>query len=293
MSTSEFLNQQLASHRAKFVIFFFLGLITLTLFSSINLMAQGNLMVFPRRVVFEGTKRSQDLNIANTGTDTARYNISIVQYRMKENGEFVEITQPDSGEYFADKYIRFFPRTVVLPPNAAQVVKIQLMKTKDMLPGEYRSHLYFRAVPFEKPLGEKEAPKDTTSISIKIVPIFGITIPVIIHVGESTAKVNITDVSFEMVNDTIPTLNMAFNRTGNMSVYGDIAIEHISPKGTVTRLSFVQGLAVYTPIPVRRFRVDLDKSLSVDYHKGKLHVIYTSQSAANHEKLAEADLLLH
>ena len=292
MGTSEFLNQQLASHRAKFVIFFFLGLITLTLFSSINLMAQGNLMVFPRRVVFEGTKRSQDLNIANTGTDTARYNISIVQYRMKENGEFVEITQPDSGEYFADKYIRFFPRTVVLPPNAAQVVKIQLMKAKDMLPGEYRSHLYFRAVPLEKPLGEKEAPKDTTSISIKIVPIFGITIPVIIHVGESTAKVNITNVSFEMVNDTIPTLNMAFNRTGNMSVYGDITIDYISPRGKVLRVSFIQGMAVYTPNPIRRLKIDVDKALGIDYRRGKFHIVYTSQSDTKPENLAEAELLL-
>jgi len=293
MQTSEFLNQQPTSNRVKYFIISLLGSVAITLLFSMNLMAQGNLMVFPRRVVFEGIKRSQDLNIANTGTDTARYNISAVQFRMKENGEFEEITQPDSGEYFADKYIRFFPRTVVLPPNAAQVVKIQLMKAKDMLPGEYRSHLYFRAVPPEKPLGEKEAPKDTTSISIKIIPIFGITIPVIIRVGESTAKVNISDVSFEMVNDTIPTLKMAFNRTGNMSVYGEIAIEHISPQGKVTQLSSIQGMAVYTPIPVRRFKVDLDKSLGIDYHRGKIHIVYTSQSTAQPEKLAEANLLLH
>ena len=134
-----------------------------------------------------------------------------------------------------------------LPPNEAQVVKIQLIKTNHMSPGEYRSHIYFRAVPAEKPLGEKEVLKDTTSISIKLVPIFGITVPVIIHVGESTAKVSISDVSFEMVNDTMPILKMAFNRTGNMSVYGDIAIDYISPQGKVTRVSFVQGMAVYTP----------------------------------------------
>ena len=50
-----------------------------------------------------------------------------------------------------------------------------------MSPGEYRSHLYFRAIPAEKPLGEKEVLKDTTSISIKLVPVFGITVPVIIR----------------------------------------------------------------------------------------------------------------
>jgi hypothetical protein len=269
------------------------GLLVVTLFSSTNLMAQGNLMVFPRRVVFEGSKRSQTLNLANTGMDTARYNISFVQYRMKENGAFEEITKPDFEENFADKYIRFFPRSVILAPNDAQLVKIQLIKTSQMSPGEYRSHLYFRAVPAEKPLGEKEVLKDTTSMSIKLIPIFGITVPVIIRVGESTAKVSISDVSFEMVNDAIPILSMAFNRTGNMSVYGDIAIDYISPRGKVTRVSFIQGMAVYTPNPVRRLKVDFDKTLGIDYRRGKLHIVYSSQSDTKPEKLAEAELLLH
>jgi P pilus assembly chaperone PapD len=293
MHTSEFLKNRPTCLQDMYCIILLSGLIVLTLFSSTNLMAQGNLMVFPRRVVFEGPKRSQILNLANTGMDTARYNISIVQYRMKEDGAFEEIAQPDSGENFADKYIRFFPRSVVLAPNDAQAVKIQLTKINQMSPGEYRSHIYFRAVPAEKPLGEKEIPKDTTSISIKLVPVFGITVPVIIRVGESTARVSISDVSLEMVNDTMPILKMAFNRTGNMSVYGDIAIDYISPKGKGIRVSFIQGLAVYTPNPVRRLKVDIDKTLGIDYSRGKFHIVYTSQSDTKPEKLAEAELLLH
>jgi len=292
MHTFEFLKHQLAFIQSKNSLILLAGLIVVSLSFSANLMAQGNLMVFPRRVVFEGSKRSQTLNLANTGMDTARYNISFVQYRMKESGAFEEITQPDSGENFADKYIRFFPRSVILAPNDAQAVKIQLVKANEMSPGEYRSHIYFRAVPPEKPLGEKEALKDTTSISIKLVPIFGITVPVIIRVGESTAKVSISDVSFEMVNDTLPTLTMAFNRTGNMSVYGDIGIDYISPKGKVMQVSFIQGMAVYTPTPVRRLKIDLNKTLDIDYKKGKLHVVYTAHSDTKPEKLAEAELLL-
>jgi P pilus assembly chaperone PapD len=293
MHTSEFLKNPPAFKQDKYFIILFSGLIAVTLFSSTILMAQGNLMVFPRRVVFEGSKRSQTLNLANTGTDTARYNISIVQYRMKEDGAFEEITQPDSGENFADKFIRFFPRSVVLAPNDAQAVKIQITKTNQMSHGEYRSHIYFRAVPAEKPLGEKEVLKDSTSISIKLVPVFGITVPVIIRVGESTARVSISDVALEMVNDTMPILKMAFNRTGNMSVYGDIAIDYISPQNKVLRVSFIQGLAVYTPNPVRRFKVDIDRSLGINFRRGKFHIVYTSQSDTKPEKLAEAELLLH
>ncbi len=112
-----------------------------------------------KRVVFEGSKRSMDLNLANTGQDTATYSISIVQIRMKEDGGFETITEPDPGQLFADKNIRYFPRSVILGPNEAQVVKVQVTRTNELSPGEYRSHFYFRAVPKAKPLGEKEDSK--------------------------------------------------------------------------------------------------------------------------------------
>jgi hypothetical protein len=78
-----------------------------------------------------------------------------------------------------------------------------------------------------------------------------------------------------------------------MSVYGDIAVDYISPQGEVMRVSFIQGMAVYTPNPVRRLKVDIDKTLDIDYRRGKLHIVYTSQSDTKPEKLAEAELLLH
>ena len=77
-------------------------------------MAQGNLLVTPKRVVFEGNKRSEELNLANIGKDTATYIISFIQIRMKEDGMFERITQPDPEQNFADKNLRFFPRTVTL-----------------------------------------------------------------------------------------------------------------------------------------------------------------------------------
>jgi hypothetical protein len=78
-----------------------------------------------------------------------------------------------------------------------------------------------------------------------------------------------------------------------MSVYGDIAVDYISPRGNVIRVSFIQGMAVYTPTPVRRLKVDFDKTLDIDYRKGKLHIVYTAHSDTKPEKLAEAELLLH
>ena len=215
-----------------------------------------------------------------------------MQYRMKEDGSFEEITTPDLGQNFADKFIRFFPRVVTLGPMEAQVVKMQLIKADQLQPGEYRSHVYFRAVPKQTALGTIEKPKDSTVIGVKLVPIFGITIPVIIRLGESTMKVSLSDLKLDVVNDTITRLKLAFNRTGNMSVYGDLLVEHTSPTGDLTKVGIVRGIAVYTPNPVRRFQLDLDSKAKVNYHTGTLKVTYSSQSDTKPEKYTEAELKL-
>ena len=272
-----------------------LFLLALSLFSLITFndaTAQGNLLITPRRVVFDGTRRVMELNLANTGQDTSKYNVSIIQYKMTDEGAFEEITEPAPGQNFADKYIRFFPRTVTLAPNESQVVKMQVTNTSNLAPGEYRSHVYFRAVPKEAALGEEDPNRDTTALSIKLVPIFGITIPVIIRIGQSDTKVSLADMQLEMINDTTNRLSMVFNRTGNMSVYGDLRVIHISPSGKETTVGIVNGIAVYTPNTIRKFKLDLDNSTKADFKTGKIRVTYSSQSDTRPEKFAEAELTL-
>ena len=266
--------------------------LTFSILSAFDASAQGNLLITPRRAVFEGSKRSMDLNLANIGQDTATYAISLVQIRMKEDGGFETITEPDPGQKFADRFIRYFPRSVTLGPNETQVVKIQLIRSNELVTGEYRSHFYFRAVPLTKPLGEEKAVKDTTSISVRLTPVFGITIPVIIRTGELTAKVSISGLALEFVNDTIPRLSLVFNRTGNMSVYGDLAVDHVSPGGKVTRVGVANGVAVYTPNTFRRFSFNLFTIPGVDYRTGKLLVSYSAPTDVRPAKFVEAELSL-
>ncbi|HMI02271.1 MAG TPA: hypothetical protein VK541_07305 [Pedobacter sp.] len=255
-------------------------------------MAQGNLIIIPRRVVFEGAKRTQELNLANTGTDTSKYLISVIQYRMLENGAFESITQPDSGQYFADKNFRFFPRSVTLAPNEAQTVKIQTINTADLKPGEYRSHLYFRAVPNDKPPGGKNPDSSTKTISVHLVPIFGIAIPVIIRNGITTTKVTLIAADLQISTTGIPQLKMTFGRLGNVSVYGDIKVNHISAQGKATKVGLAKGFAIYTPNAGRQFILNLDKDAIADYHKGKLHIIFISPSDSKAEIIAEKELIL-
>lgn len=256
-----------------------------------QVIAQGNLLITPRRVVFEGAKKIQELNLANIGTDTARYVLSMVEIRMKEDGSFETITEPDSGQFFASPYLRFFPRSVILGPNESQLLKVQITKTNTLAPGEYRSHVYFRAVRDEKPLGEIEAIVDSNSISVSIIPIFGITIPVIIRVGELTADVSLSEITC-VKRDTIHVVGITFNRSGSMSVYGDLRVEHTAPDGKVSMVGQANGVAVYTPNTRRRFELPLTNPEKVDLSKGTIHVRFLSQSDLNPGQLADAEFKL-
>jgi hypothetical protein len=277
----------------KSFMILFTGLYTILAITPNSVSAQGDLLITPRRVVFEGSKRSMDINLANSGQDSATYAISLLQIRMLEDGGFETISQPDPGQQFADRYIRFFPRFVTLGPNEAQVVKVQLIRSNELTPGEYRSHFYFRAVPKIKPLGEEENLKDSTTITVRLTPIFGITIPVIIRSGESTAKVTVSDLSVDIVNDTVPRISMVFNRSGNMSVYGDITVDYISTQGKITRVGIANGVAVYTPNTKRRFQFNLNRVPGVDFRTGTLRVIYSAPSDVKPARYAEAELILH
>ncbi len=254
--------------------------------------AQGNLLVTPRRVVFDVSRRVMELNLSNTGQDTARYNISFIQYRMTTEGTFEEITEPDPGQFFADKHLRFFPRSVTLAPNEAQTVRMQVVGRENLAPGEYRSHVYFRAVPNEVALGEEDPNRDTTSVSVRLIPIFGITIPVIIRVGDSATEVYLSDLALEKGDNEALYLKMSFNRSGNMSVYGDLNVTHVAPNGTETRVGVVNGIAVYTPNTIRNFRIALDNQSGVDFSSGKLLITYTAQSDVRPETYATAQLEL-
>lgn len=254
---------------------------------------QGNLLITPRRVVLNGTKKTTELNLANTGEDTARFAVSFIQYRMKLDGSMEEVTVPDSGQRFADRFLRLFPRSVVLAPNEAQAIRIQLTRTQELEPGEYRSHIFFRAIPNEHPLGETPIlSTDTTSVSVKLTPIFGITIPAIIQIGESNTETSLSDLSLTMQGDTLPIFKLTFNCRGNMSVYGDLSIDYVSPDGKATQVGLARGIAVYTPNKQRHFTLALDSKSKVNFRTGKLIATYKTQPDAKSEILAESELIL-
>ncbi|WP_121357444.1 fimbrial biogenesis chaperone [Flavisolibacter nicotianae] len=264
----------------------------LTVVPSLKATAQGDLLIAPKRTVFEGRERYKELNVSNIGKDTARYEISLIHYRMKEDGSLEKLSAQDSGILFADSFVRFFPRMVTLSPGESQVVRLQLTQTSAMSNGEYRSHLYFRSVPKQKPLGEIETKKtDSNTFSIKLNAVFGIAVPVIIRVGETTMKVGLSNCSFD--KSGLPSVKMTLERVGNMSCYGDITIDHVATSGTVTRVAELKGIAVYTPLEKRQVKLALHPIPGIDYTTGKLHVVYTAKENLSQNSIAQTEVYLN
>lgn len=245
--------------------------------------AQGDLLITPKRLVFDGSKRAEEINLANIGKDTATYNISFMQFKMDDNGNFIVVSEDDSTQKFAHKNLRFFPRTVTLAPNEAQSVKVQIIRANELSPGEYRSHLFFKNVLNKTALGEeqKDVQKDA-GISVNIKPVFGISIATIIRVGQSNVEGKISNTKFIAGSPkTDASINFTLNRTGNISLYGDLQVIYIGPDNKSTQVGIMKGLAVYTPNAIRNVQLPLKIIPGIDYKSGKFLIEYANPSVKN------------
>jgi hypothetical protein len=268
---------------------FVLGLIALFTGFTHQVSAQGNLLVAPIRVVFEGAKQKEDLNLTNIGQDTAVYLISFIHYKMKEDGSFLQLENVDSLTTRADKYLRIFPRKVVLPPGESQTIRMQYRKPADLKDGEYRSHLYFRAEKDVSALGMNTTQSDTTKMSVSITPVFGISIPVIIRNGNLDYKMSLSDVRMAAVNDTISSLSFSINRTGDRSAYGNVMVEFVPATGKPFVVGLANGVGVYTDLNARKFSMFIRNRAEQRLKNGKLVIHYSTPREDGDAELARTE----
>jgi len=269
----------------------YLSVFFLLLLSGVQqVFSQGNLLVAPIRVVFEEGKQREDLNLSNIGQDTAIYLISFLHYQMMENGSFKQLADSEAlPTPRADSYLRIFPRRVTLPPGESQIVRLQYRKPQNLVEGEYRSHLYFRADKTATPLGLSNEDQDSTKLSVSITPIFGISIPVIIRNGNLDLSLSLSDVSVSAVNDTSYNLSVAINRTGGKSAYGTLQATFIPEKGDPIVLGVANGVGIYTELNRRVYNLPLRVSRLLNLQKGKIVVQYLTPRDDGSKELARAE----
>lgn len=256
----------------------------------------GDLLVAPTRIILEGTRRSSEVTLVNIGATPATYRISLTHLRMTEKGELQEITDVKPEDRIADPLVRYSPRQVTLEPNLAQTIRIQLRKPADLAVGEYRSHLLFRAVPAAETAGGnvETANQQTEGILIRLTPIYGISIPLIVRHGQTSVSSKLSDVQLVPAStpNEAPAVSVRVNRIGNQSIYGDLKVRFIPASGGEEKVvGLIGGVAVYSPLPYREVQVPLQFDEGQGLKKGRLQVTYTEEGLRG-GILAEAELTI-
>lgn len=260
------------------------AILWLPVFFAMNLMA-GELMVHPTRVVLEGTARTAQIDLINSGTEPMTYRVSVVNRRMTETGDFAPVDRPAAGEQFADEMIRVSPRQVVLQPGVAQAVRLQLRKPAELPDGEYRTHLIFKALPPTESTTAAQAVADPESLDIQLTAIYSVSIPVIVRHGATSASVTMGDVEVRRTPSGTPAVAVTIGRSGTRSVYGDLTVS----LGNGRVVGRANGIAVYTPNATRRVLLPLP-ALPGGVPRGELRVAFAERPEQRGKASAEATL---
>lgn len=270
---------------------FQLALVSLIFSVQSESFASGQLMVSPSRVVFEGKIRSEKITLINSGSETGHFRISFVRRNMTESGGLTEVKEDEPGNY-SDTMIRFSPRQITLPPGKAQTVRLQLRKPRELEDGEYRSHMLFQSLPDPKATSLENVQAENNTMQVKLVPVVGVTIPVIVRQGKLTANVSLSDFKIKLDNTVKgkQTLEMKISREGNSSVYGDFRIEFTPKNGNAIIVAQAKGVAIYTPNKQRSFEIALQAPEGTKLDNGELLIRYTDPK--NKNILAESRLSL-
>ncbi len=215
--------------------------------------AAGDLLVAPTRVVLDG-RRGAEVILNNIGSEEATYRISLELRRMGDNGRLEDLLPEEANEKekAALEIIRFAPRRVTLPPNQPQSIRVGMQGTEALPDGEYRAHMLFRAIPKTADATAEDAPSN--GLKINLIPVYGVTIPVIVRKGDLKATAAIANAVIARDNDG-QTLQFALSRQGDRSVFGEV---HVTRPGVAEPLLVAKGIAVYPELDARIVSLPLD-----------------------------------
>jgi P pilus assembly chaperone PapD len=209
----------------------------------------GDLLVAPTRLVLDGHKGAEII-LNNIGDEPATYRVSIEFRRMTEGGDLVDVTTPTDLDKKAEDMIVYAPRKVVLAPHEPQAIRIVARAPQGLPDGEYRVHLLFRAIPPPNPIVQPtgEQPK---GVQFKLTPVYGVTIPVIVRLGNLQATAGIANVHIESKSGA-PAIGLDLTRQGSRSTYGEV---RVLKAGVRDPIAIQKGVAIYTEIGKRHVSV--------------------------------------
>jgi P pilus assembly chaperone PapD len=245
----------------------------------------GDLLVAPTRIVLDGG-RGTELVLNNIGEEPATYRISVEFRRMNPDGTLAEVSEPTAQEKAAADMIVYAPRRVTLAPREPQAIRIAARPPQGLPDGEYRVHMLFRAVPPANPVvpADGEQPK---GVQLRLIPIYGVTIPVIVRLGNLEAKSAIADVKLE-TRDGKPAVGLKLSRSGTRSTFGEV---RVLKAGIKDPIAIQKGVAVYTEVDGRHVALPIDERFA-EQASGPVTVQYLETDDAGARTVAETRAVL-
>ncbi|QWT16457.1 DUF916 domain-containing protein [Sphingobium xenophagum] len=218
--------------------------------------AAGDLLVAPTRLIMGANSGGCEVVVNNTGDKATTYRISLVLRKMTEQGtiESVDEATASQRDAAALDLITYAPRKITLAPQQSQTVRIGVRVPPTMPGGEYRAHLLFRAVP---DVADAAAPQPAADgMSISLTPIYGVTIPVIVRVGEPKGSASLNNARLS-VQEGQAQLDVDLMRAGERSVYGTLELMQADGK---TPIATIKGIAAYPEVAQRHIMLPVDRA---------------------------------
>ena len=225
----------------------------------------GDVNLFPKRVVLEGRRQISSIGLYNKTANEGDYEIRLVDMAMTTEGRLISF---DNGLSEADKarvntasqFLRFSPRRVTLRGSEAQTIRIMARASAELPDGEYRSHFMVTAIPRDAGgFSIEDATSDTSEsgIGVTIRPRFGISIPVIVRIGDTTLDVGITNARVLTARDGSQAVAFTLTRKGTRSAFGDLAITRA---GASEPLVIAKGIGVYPEVDHRDLLLPIERT---------------------------------
>jgi hypothetical protein len=255
----------------------------------------GDVNLFPKRVVLDDRQRVATIGLYNRSSGSGDYEIAITDRAMTPAGDIVDLAAVNDPALkarvkTAADMLRWSPRRVVLQGNEAQTVRVMARLPEGLPPGEYRAHFSAVAVPPDVDQGlsiaDAAGNPPRNAIGVKIVPRFGISIPVIVRVGETTLSVGLAGARRVALPDGRPALAIAITRSGTRSAFGDITVSAPGAKGP---LAVARGVGIYPEVDGRTVTLPLNPAAGPLAPGARVTVTYTDDDFAPGQTLAKQD----
>ena len=246
----------------------------------------GDLLVAPTRIVLDGRKGAEII-LNNIGDEPATYRVSVDFRRMDEQGELEDVAQPTAADQTAADMIVYAPRRVTLAPREPQAIRIAARPPQGLPDGEYRVHLLFRAIPPATSVVQASANAPEKGLRFQLTPVYGVTIPVIVRLGNLQATAGIADVHLDK-NGGNSNISLELTRNGSRSTFGEVRV--LKP-GVKDPIALQKAVAVYTEVNRRHVSVPVSPDFKGEL-AGPVTVQYVETYDDGSRVLAETQAVL-